>query len=411
MTLRRLLSLHMDMRGCHLILCLAAILASASGFGSVAAAADQLIKAAVIKVERETPLPISRLDLPIDDDAFAGGRQATRDNATTGAFLGQQYETIEVTVQPDELIAQIDELFAEGVRYFVSASEAEDLIAIADHLAGQPAIVLNAAAEDDSLRNNECRANVLHVAPSRAMLADGLAQYLIWKRWGDWFLIHGSHSSDALKADALRRAAKRFGAEIVEERVFEDTGGARRSDSGHVLVQKQIPVFTQRAEDHDVLVTADQNEVFGVYLPYRTWDPRPVVGDAGLIARSWHPAFEGWGATQLQRRFEKKEGRRMTDLDYQVWVALRSVSEAATRAGTDAPAELMDYMLSDQFEIAAFKGQKLNFRPWNNQLRQGVLLADDKLVVSVSPQEEFLHQTTRLDTLGFDKGESTCAFN
>jgi len=38
------------------------------------------------------------------------------------------------------------------------------------------------------------------------------------------------------------------------------------------------------------------------------------------------------------------------------------------------------------------------------------LLADGKLVVSVSPQEEFLHQTTRLDTLGFDQPESTCRF-
>ena len=375
-----------------------------------AMAAEQVLRAAVVKGERETPLPISRLDLPIVDDGFGGARQATRDNATTGRFLGQTYETEEVTVAPEGLIETIDGLVANGVGTLVTVASAPDLLTIADHLADQPVLILNASAEEDTLRNAECRANVLHIAPSRAMLMDGLAQYMIWKKWRAWFLIHGSYAGDRAKADSLLRAATKFGAEITEERVFEDTGGARRSDSGHVLVQKQIPVFTQRAEDHDVVVAIDENQVFGVYLPYRTWEARPVVGDAGLVARSWHPAHESWGATQLQRRFEKADGRRMTDLDYQVWVALRAMSEAATRAKTDDPAKLRDWMLSEEFEVAAFKGQKLTFRPWNNQLRQAVLLADEKLVVSVSPQEEFLHQTTRLDTLGFDRPESTCQF-
>ena len=35
--------------------------------------------------------------------------------------------------------------------------------------------------------------------------------------------------------------------------------------------------------DYDVLIVADEHEVFGPYLPYRTWDPRPVAGTAGLL--------------------------------------------------------------------------------------------------------------------------------
>ena len=62
------------------------------------------------------------------------------------------------------------------------------------------------------------------------MLADGLAQYLIWKQWRKWFLVLGSHPQDRLWAEALKHSAARFGAKIVEERVFADTGGARRSD-------------------------------------------------------------------------------------------------------------------------------------------------------------------------------------
>ena len=57
------------------------------------------------------------------------------------------------------------------------------------------------------------------------------------------------------------------------------------------------------------------------------------------------------------------------------------------------------YFLSKDFALAAFKGQKLTLRDWNLQLRQPILLADGRNVVSVSPQEGFMHQFSELDTL------------
>ncbi|MEM9060528.1 MAG: ABC transporter substrate-binding protein [Pseudomonadota bacterium] len=369
-----------------------------------------VIKTAILTVKHKREKPISRLDLPPRDIAVAGARQATLDNNSTGKFLNQTYELVEETARPDKLTAKLDELIADGVQYVVAVGTADDILTIADHVAGKDVLVLNASAPDGRLRGEDCRPNVLHVAPSRQIIADGLAQYLMWKKWSDWVLIHGSHPEDRLKADAYRRAAKKFGAEIVEERIFEDTGGARRSDSGHVLVQKQIPVFTQRAEDHDVTVAADEAGVFAVYLPYRTWDARPVAGDAGLTAGMWHAGHESWGATQLQRRFERKQNRQMRDADYLAWLALRVVGEGVTRAEEKTFAAVRDYILSDAFEVAAFKGEPLSFRPWNNQLRHGVILGDAKLVVTVSPQEEYLHQRTRLDTLGADEPENTCTF-
>ncbi|MEM1383505.1 MAG: ABC transporter substrate-binding protein [Pseudomonadota bacterium] len=388
------------------------LLVAALVIGAAAAAsAETVVKAAVIKVLRDEPLPISRLDLPPEDNGFAGSRLATADNNSTGRFLGQTYETLEATISPEEAAAKLDELAADGVRFVALIGAREDVLTLADHAAEKDLLILNIAARDDSLRQADCRGNVLHVAPSRAMIADGLAQYMVWKKWTEWFLIHGSHEDDAEKAEALRRSAAKFGAEIVEERVFEDTGGARRSDSGHVLVQRQIPVFTQDADDHHVVVVADQNQIFGLYMPYRNWDARPVVGDAGLIASMWHPAHESWGATQLQRRFEKAAGRRMTDVDYQTWLGLRVIGESVTRTGSNEVEAVKAYALSEDFEIAGFKGQALSFRPWNQQMRHGVILGDGKLVVTVSPQEEFLHQKTRLDTLGFDEPESECQLN
>ena len=374
-----------------------------------AAGADAAdLRAAILRVETERALPISRLDLPAEDSAFAGARVATEDNQTTGRFLGHTYETLEVSATPEDALAALDDLLADGVRFVVTVAEADTLLAMADRAADQGGVILNVAAPDDRLRGADCRANLLNITPSRAMLADGLAQYLVWKKWDEWLLIEGSHPGDALKADAYRNAARKFGADIEDELVFEDTGGARRTDSGHVLVQKQIPVFMQEADDHDVVVVADESEVFGVYLPYRTWEPRPVAGDAGLRATAWHPALEAYGATQLQRRFERLAGRYMTDVDYETWAAFRALGEAVTRTGSADPETVTDYLLSDAFELAAFKGLPLSFRPWSRQLRQAIILGDGRNVVSLSPQEEFLHARTRLDTLGVDERESDC---
>ena len=251
-------------------------------------------------------------------------------------------------------------------------------------------------------------ATSIHAAPTRSMLADGLAQYLVWKKWVRWLLVVGSHSKDKLYADALRRAAMRFGAKIVQERVFEDTGGARRTDSGIVQIQRQIPQFTQSAPNYDVLVAADESEVFASYLPYRTRDPRPVAGSAGLIPRSWDPAHDQWGANQLQNRFVAMFSRRMDALDGQSWTAARMIGEAATRTHAADPKRMLAYLTSAEFKLAAFKGQALTLRDWNLQLRQPILLSDGRVIVSVSPQEGFLHQFSELDTLGYDRPETKC---
>jgi ABC transporter substrate binding protein (PQQ-dependent alcohol dehydrogenase system) len=282
------------------------------------------------------------------------------------------------------------------------------LLKVADALRDRGTVLLNAGSTDDRLREQDCRANVIHVAPTRSMLADALAQYLVWKQWRRWLLVAGSHDADKLYADALRRAATRFGAKIVQERTFEDTGGARRTDSGVTLIQRQMPVFTQQAPAYDVLIAADESEVFAAYLPYRTWDPRPVAGSAGLVPASWDAAQDQWGAVQLQNRFMKLNFRRMTALDMQAWTAVRMVGEAASRANTNDTRKLIDFIKGPNFSVAAFKGQRLTLRDWNLQLRQPILLVDGRMVVSVSPQEGFLHQVSELDTLGIDRPETKC---
>ncbi|MDO5704386.1 MAG: ABC transporter substrate-binding protein [Paracoccus sp. (in: a-proteobacteria)] len=367
-----------------------------------------LIRAAVLRVDDPGLPPISRLDLPTEDLGFAGARLAIEDNDTTGRFMGQDFEAVEVAASPDTAGAELDKLLAEGISFIVVLADDPVTLALADQ-AGERAMIFNAQARGDNLRGADCRANVIHTAPSHQMMADGLAQFLMWKRWSNWFLISGSHPADQDMAEAYRRAATKFGARITEERTFEDTGGARRTDSGHVQVQAQMPVFTQRAAAHDIVIAADEADIFAAYLPYHTWDARPVAGSAGLVPRSWHPAMEAWGATQFQNRFERLAGRNMREVDYQTWLALRMVGEAATRTQSGDPAVLRDYILSPDFDVAGFKGQKLTVRDWDHQVRQPILLTT-AIMASVSPQDQYLHQTSALDTLGTDRPETTCQF-
>lgn len=367
------------------------------------------VSVAVLRVDRQSLLPISRLELKPDDLGFSGADLADEDNATTGRFLGHTYVTSHHIVTPETAAAEAAKLAAEGRFFFVVLGNGDEVGAVADAVAKTGAIVLNASATDNGLRDQACRGNLLHVAASENMKADAVAQFAIWKKWPRWVLVEGSNPADTQIADSYRRAAQKFGAKIVETRVFEDTGGTRRTDSGHVLVQRQLPTFLQGLPRHDVVMAADGSDVFAPYLPYHQWDPRPVMGAGGLRPVAFHPAHEAWGATQFHTRFEELTGRYVAPEDYNVWLALRVISEAVTRTGTAEPDVIRDYILSDAFELAAFKGQKVTFRDWNGQLRQPVLLYDGRITVSVSPQEGFLHQTSPLDTLGLDRAESRCA--
>ncbi len=354
-------------------------------------------------------LALSVLDVPPRDEGVAGANVAISDNNTTGRFLGQTFSVDVVDVKPDaDVSAAFAAMAGKGVVAILADLSPVQLLALADAATAKGILIFNVGATDDRLREEDCRANVFHTVPTRSMLADGLAQYLIWKQWRRWALIFGSHEGDRLFADALRRAAERFGGEIVAEKEFVDTGTARRTDSGVVQIQRQMPVFTQGLAEHDVLLVADESEVFGTYVPFRTWQPRPVAGTAGLTPSAWHPASEQWGGTQIQNRFLKGTGRRMLSKDMSAWTAVRIIGEAATRTQSGDAARLADFVRSPDFSIAAFKGQKLTFRAWDHQLRQPIFIGDGRSVVSTSPQEGFLHQVSELDTLGIDQPETRC---
>lgn len=352
---------------------------------------------------------ISLLDKQAPNDGLAGARMALDDNNTTGRFLGLQYQMADAPVyETDDVTAKLGGLVQKGVKLVLTDTPADRVLKLADAARSSGAVIFNVQAPDDSLRAENCRADVIHVAPTRSMLADALAQYLVWKKWTRWLLAYGSHPEDTLLRDAYRRSATRYGAKIVQEREYTDRGGSRETDTGLVQTQQKMPVFTQQAPEYDVLVAADENQVFAGYLPYRTWDPRPVAGSAGLRPVTWDPSSESWGGTQMQDRFIRTFRRLMSPLDMQAWTAVRMIGEASSRTSSPDVDKIMAYMKGPSFEVGAYKGLPLSVRPWDMQVRQPILLTDGHNVVSVSPQPGFLHQFNDLDTLGVDQPETKC---
>lgn len=341
-----------------------------------------------------------------EDEGIAGGRVAVRDNNTTGAFTGHRYAIDEVVLEADQdPVTSVRELAARGVGYVAVNLPADEVLAVSDAMKADNVVLFNVGAADDRLRGADCRANVLHVLPSRAMLTDALAQFLAFKRWRKLFLVVGPQPADKLYAEAMRRAARKFGLQITADKEWEfGPLGRVRADSPTTA---EALVFT-RGVDYDVLVVADEAGDFGDYLAFRTADARVIAGTQGLTATTWHPQYEVWGALQMQSRFRRAANRLMRPLDYHVWTAFRAVGDAIAQTKQTDPQALRRYMMSGEFSVPAYKGVPLTFRDWDQQLRQPILLVHPNAIVSVAPEAGFLHQRTPLDTLGFDQPESAC---
>ncbi len=368
----------------------------------VQAVEKQIIRIAYLTQEKEIPPALSNLDPFIADKGIQGAKLAIADNNTTGQFTGQAFVLEEYIVPINgSVLDAFKAIDADGFHFVVINLPAKDLTSIAGLNPDTPQLLLDVGSIDDQLRTEACFANVLHFLPSRAMRADALAQYLLKKRWQKWLLVTGLNEQDRLFAMALKRAAKRFGMKIVAEKQWQHDYDARRT------AQADVPVFTQGI-DYDVLLVADEAGVFGEYLEYRTWKPRPIMGTQGLIATAWHRTHEQWGAVQIQNRFKKQAGRWMEEQDYAAYLAIRSIGEAATRTQSNDILKIKNYLFSEQFALQAYKGQPLSFRSWNGQLRQPILLAAARSMVAAAPITGFLHPVSELDTLGYDRAETNC---
>lgn len=366
------------------------------------AAAEVAVRVTYLRHEQIRPPVLSNLDEVPADLGVAGAQLAINDSATTGKFLGHTYDLTLVSVPPEgDLIAAARTALGEA-RLLVLDMPGAEMLAVADLPEAAGALLFNATQADPALREQDCRANLLHTLPGQDMRADALMQFVAARRWTDLALVEGTHPGDQAWAQALRDSARKFGLKIGAEKTWAFDADMRRNAS------QEVPLFTQELGKYDLLLVADELGDFARYIPFNTWLARPVAGSVSLVPVAWNRVMEQWGAVQMQDRFRALAARDMLPEDYAAWAAIRALSEAATRTTSADPATLRAYMLSDAFELAAFKGRPLSFRPWNGQLRQPIALVSGEAVVAQAPLEGFLHQRNELDTLGRDLPETRC---
>jgi ABC transporter substrate binding protein (PQQ-dependent alcohol dehydrogenase system) len=373
-------------------------------FSHTASAKELNIDFLYIEAKEKRPATLSNLVAPPEDDGLQGARLGVKDNNTTGRFLKHTYKVNEVVIsEADDFKTKLDEALKANKDPFIIANmNAEKLLQLADHPLAKGRLIFNAGSTNTDLRINQCRPNLLHTIPSRRMLTDGLAQFLIKKNWKKVFLIEGFKTGDKELAEQFRISAKKFRLKIVTDKKWPEGGDMRRNAAA------EVPAFTQ-GSDYDVVFIADEVKDFGQYVAYHTWLPRPIVGSHGIEPVAWHRVVEQWGAAQLQSRFRKLAKRHMAQKDYATWAAMRTVAEGVTRLKTVDVPTLQNYILGPKIRLAMFKGRSMNYRPWSGQMRQTIpLVHAGGAVIKLSPVEGFLHPKTELDTIGIDENLAKC---
>jgi ABC transporter substrate binding protein (PQQ-dependent alcohol dehydrogenase system) len=337
---------------------------------------------------------VDGLQLAIEDSSFE----------LEAANLSLQLQTIKVNSIDDGKV-QLQKLAKAGALVVLSELSANWIgpLGAMNELANTP--VVNVAESADNLREQQCRANFFHVYPSERMRADALAQVLVVRRWSKVLLLAGESELDKQRADLAERTLKRFNLKLVARKPYKLSADPRERKLAN------IGLLTAGL-DYDAVWVVDSDGEFARSVPYRAPLPRPVVGDAGMVALAWDARFERYGAPQVSKSFAKKFRRPMTGHDWAAWLSGRILVNALVQMRAESkklvPAELLKILASADFKTDGSKGQVLSFRAWDRQLRQPLMIGDGQAVIELAPLEGVMHPRSALDTLGADAPEKLC---
>lgn len=332
---------------------------------------------------------------------LAGAKLALRDGRFSGQAVGIKYKLVDTEVESlDKINVGIDTLVDKGAQFILLDLPAEGVRNAVTATKGKDLLLYNLSAPEDSLRAEHCAPNLLHTLPSHRMLMDALGQFLVSKKWRELLVLDGIQPQDLPLINAFNASAKRFRLDIEERREF--VLGSDPRNRG----RNNIALLTRG--DYDVAVVLDAHGEFARGVPYQTLEPRPVMGSAGLVPEWWHWSWERNGAPQLNKRFQKRSKRHMSGYDWSAWVAGKTVVEASLRVQSSEFKALRNYILSKELVVDGFKGGRINFRPWNGQLRQPLFLTAGNWVAARAPIEGFLHESNDLDTLGANAQDHQC---
>ena len=333
---------------------------------------------------------------------FAGAEIGIKEAKYHGIEIDTALLLERKTVKKEKLSSAVEEFQAKGVQFIVLDLPFAEITKLIKKYKGKDIAFFNATSYDNTLRNEFCQANLFHTLPSHAMLMDALAQYLVSKKWKKILILEGERAEDKQMSSAFQMAAKRFGLKVKDKRIFKLGNDPRER------AKNNVALIT--GGKHDVIFIADTDGEFARDLPYQSQKPNLIIGSEGLSASAWHWGWERHGAPQLVKRFIKKHKLLMENTDWAAWMAVKSIAAAVQGTQSTDYKKMIAYLTADNTVLDTFKGHASSFRPWNNQLRQTILLTTQNWVVSRAPLKGFLHQKNNLDTLGNEKRNSQCVF-
>ena len=292
-------------------------------------------------------------------------------------------------------------ILENNIKFILLDFPASELLKITNKIIELNITSINVSSKNNELRSSKCNKNLFHTIPSERMLSDSLAQYLSEKKWRKILVLTGPLEIDKLKSNSFIESAKQFGLKITDNRNFVLGNDPRARE------QNDLDFLTGSAK-YDAVYIADTLKEFSYRVPFATHNPAIVIGSSGLIPRAWHWSYLRHGAPQVHGRFERMHKRRMTEEDWAAWVAMRAIAEAIVRFKDNENFSFNKVFINKEFKLDGSKGPVLNFRSWNRQLRQPIMLSTENWVTSIAPLSSFVHRENNLDTIGMDNKTSKC---
>tara|TARA_B100001250_G_scaffold228814_1_gene196411 strand:+ start:262 stop:1449 length:1188 start_codon:yes stop_codon:yes gene_type:complete len=366
------------------------------------------VNIAYIEIENDSrydpDVAYTRIQLKPTGRPFAGALVAYGESEKLFDILGKEIEISRFVLKDnEEILNKIKELVSQNTHFFIIDADSSFFKKIPEFDLKNIAI-FNITEPDDSLRQENCDSRVFHTIPSYSMLSDALAQYLVFKNWKKILLLKGPYEEDTIIADSFINSSNKYGLDIIETKDFILSNDPRKREENNLAL-------LTIGKKYDVIYLADSDGEFGRYLPYSTKNPNLVIGSTGLTAETWHWSFERHGAPQLNSRFaDIDDSRRMSNFDWAAWAAVNTIFKSSMKSKSVDSKKIIDFFKSDKFGLDGFKGPRLSFRLWDNQMRQPILLSTHNALIYKTPIEGFLHEKNDLDTLGSDELETRCSF-
>ena len=350
------------------------------------------------------PVDIRSATTIINRRAYAGAQLAIKEleqfTRIAKAYFSLERHSLSTA---EEMAKTILKMRDSGSYFFLIDAPTSVVSEVAQLTRDKDVYLFNTTAIGDSLRNEACQKHLFHMTASRAMRTDALSQYLVERKWKKILILRGPLTEDELMASAFEKSAAQFGLKIVEIRDFLLGNDPRAREQNDLD-------FLTGDNRYDAVFVADSDGEFSLSVPYATREAAAVVGAAGVIPRVWHWTYLRHGAPQVHGRFERMHTRRMGEPDWGAWVALKTIAMAIARTKTTEGPKVAEYLRNDKFRVDGSKGPGMSIRPWNNQLRQPLLLTTNDWTITLAPIKGFKHRTNDLDTLGYGSQDSACMF-